>query len=214
MARAALAGVLMCVLALTGCAAIASMSDLNAELRSAGYEVSGMHQNSMNGHDVLSIEATMADAVPTDSDADRIAEIVWTKYPPVIDELVVTINGQQFMDASADELTERFGERTVSQPAGRGGNGVPVTAVIVVAVVALLLAGLVVLVWWRGKRNPPPVPRPTYPGMYPQPYQPLPYQPQPYQPQSPYQPQPPSQPLPPPTETQPPTDSEPPPPPS
>jgi hypothetical protein len=168
MSRAVLVGMLMCVLALAGCTALAQLTTLQSELASAGYSGTDINHNTTNGYSTLSIEATMPASTPTDEDADRIAEIVWTTYPVELDELVVVINGQVLMTASAGELTDRFGVRPVSSREDGGGSGVVI--IVVTLVVAVLLAGLVVLVWWRGRRPPPPVAPPGNPPM-PNPYQ-------------------------------------------
>lgn len=172
MSRAALAGVLVCLLTLAGCGALAKLTELQSDLDAAGYSATNINHNSVNGHDTLTIVATMPDGVPTDEDADKIAEIVWTTYPAEFDELAIMINGNALMDASADDLAARFGERPANLGAESGGSssGPNVLLIVVVVVVALLIAGLVVLVWWRGRRPPPPVAPPAYP----YPYQPPP----------------------------------------
>lgn len=169
MSRAVLAGMLMCLLALVGCAALADLAELQSDLEAAGYS-SNINHNTTNGHSVLSVSATMPNDVPSDEDADRIAEIVWTRFPGDIDELVVVINGNALLDATADDLTARFGERPDSVPAQGDGGGANVTVIVVALVAGLLVAGLVFLVWWRGRRPPPPAAPPGYPQM-PQPYQ-------------------------------------------
>jgi hypothetical protein len=169
MPRAVLAGMLICVLALAGCTALAHLTALQSELATAGYSATAVNHHTINGRSTVGIEASMPTGTPSDEDADRIAEIVWTTYPVEIDELMIAINGQILMTASADELTERFGTRPVSPRDDGGGSSVMI--IVVTLVVAVLLAGLVVLVWWRGRRPPPPVaPPPGYPQV-PNPYQ-------------------------------------------
>jgi hypothetical protein len=168
MSRAVLAGLLMCVLALVGCTAIAQLTELQAELDAAGYLNPDINHNTTNGRSTLTIEALLPNGVPTDSNATEIAEIVWTRYPADFDELVVSINGEVFVDASAADLTDQFGAR----PAGErtASNETDVTAIVVVLVVAALFAGLMVLLWRRGRRPPPPLAPPAPPQM-PNPYQ-------------------------------------------
>lgn len=161
MSRAALAGMLICVLALVGCSSLVALSELQSDLQSAGYESQNINHNVMNGHSTLLINAAMPHGVPSEDDANQIAEIVWTTYPAEVDELVITINGQQLMDASAADLKERFGERPASLKAPDGG-GTNVLLIVVILVVAALFAGLVVLLWRRGRRPPPPVAPPSY----------------------------------------------------
>jgi hypothetical protein len=153
------------VLALASCAGLAKLGELQTDLSSAGYTATRINQNTTNGHDLLNIEVTTESAttIATDEDADRIAEIVWTKYPAEVDELVVIINGRPMMDASSDELAGRFGERPAGLTSGDGGDsGDPTMLIVIVVVAALLLAGLFVLIWWRGRRPPPQVAPPMY----------------------------------------------------
>lgn len=162
MSRAVSAGILVCVLALTGCSALAGLAQLQSDLSSAGYNATGINHNTTTSGSTLAVEVAMADAVPTDEDADRIAEVVWTSYPARFDELVIVINGKSFMDASADDLRDRFGERPASLGASSGGGGTNVVAIVVILAVAVLFAGLIVLLWRRGRRVPPPVAPPPY----------------------------------------------------
>jgi hypothetical protein len=166
MSRAVLAGLLMCVLALVGCAAVMQLTELQAELDAAGYGNTDINHNTTNGHDTLAVDALMPNDVPNDANATEIAEIVWTRYPGEFDELVISINGEVFVEASAAELADQLGERPVRENNG----GTNVTAIVVVVVVALVFAGLMVLLWWRGRRPPPPVAAPATPQM-PNPYQ-------------------------------------------
>ena len=161
MSRTVLAGMLMCVLALVGCSALAGLTELQSDLKSAGYEARSINHNVVNGHSTLSIDATMPTEVPTDEDGDRIAEIVWTTYPADFDELVIAINGRQFVDATPDDLTERFGERPANLRKQDSDSGNNVLIIVVVLVVAALFAGLVVFLWRRGLRTPPPVAPPS-----------------------------------------------------
>jgi len=160
-----LLGVLvLCAMALTGCAALADLGTLRTDLEDAGYDVPNINHNTMNGHSVLSLGVAAAEGDATEEDAGRIAEIVWTKYSGDFDELAITINGVPALTASADELTERFGER----PDGSGEQkkgGSRVVVVIVVLIVAAVLAAIFVMVWLRGRRPPPPAQYP--PSAYP-----------------------------------------------
>ena len=161
MSRAVLAGMLLCVLALAGCSMFAGLSELRSNLTSAGYETQNIEHNVVNGRNVLLINAVMPHGEPTDAEANEIAEIVWTKYPAEVDELMITINGQQFMDASAGDLTEQFGERPASLGTHDGG-GTNVLLIVVILVVAALFAGLMVLLWRHGRRVQPSVAPPSY----------------------------------------------------
>lgn len=152
------------VVALAGCTSLANLGDLRKDIEAAGYDVSGLSHNTTNGHAVLRVQATTEGA--GDGGAERIAEVVWTKYPAEVDELVVVLDGEQALDLSADELVEKFGERPAELgDAARTSSGPNVTVIVVSVVAALLLAGLVVLVWLRGRRPPPPMAPPgsTYP---------------------------------------------------
>jgi hypothetical protein len=154
MARAALARLLVCVLALTGCAALADLGQLRADLDSAGYDATSVNHDTTNGYSVLSIDVSTVDE-PTYADAERIAEIAWTTYPREIDRMEVSINGTFGFAESYDELLVHFGER----PEGMPGNDddSPLTLILVAVGVALVFAALMVLLWRRGRRSPPPV---------------------------------------------------------
>ena len=160
MARAALAGLLVCLLALTGCAALADLGQLRADLDSAGYNATSINHNSTNGVAVLSIDVSTVDE-PAPEDAERIAEIAWTTYPREIDRMEVSINGSVLLAESYDHLLVRFGERPDGLPAGDDGS--PLTVILIVVGVAVVFTALMVLLWHRGRRPPPPVaPPPGY----------------------------------------------------
>lgn len=74
MARAALAGLLVCLLALTGCAALADLGQLREDLDSAGYDATSVNHDTTNGTSVLSIDVSTVDE-PAYEDAERIAEV-------------------------------------------------------------------------------------------------------------------------------------------
>ncbi|MFC4856735.1 hypothetical protein [Actinophytocola glycyrrhizae] len=157
MARAALAGLLALLLALAGCAALADLGELRADLESAGYDATNINNNTTNGFTVLSIDVSMPDAVPTDEDAERVAEVVWRKYQDDFDQLLVTMNGAVRLDATPEDLTGLFGDRPGDVAAAdREDGSSATTTVIVVVVCAVVFAGLMVLVWLRGRRPPPP----------------------------------------------------------
>jgi hypothetical protein len=159
MVRAALAALLAGVLALAGCASLADLGKLRQELGDAGYTATSINHNTTNGNSVLAIEISMPDAVPTDEDAEKVAEVVWTKYDGGFDRLVVVMNGAVRMDATQDDLTGRFGDRPASADgsAEGGGGGSSALTVILILVGAAVFAGLMVLLWYRGRRPPPPV---------------------------------------------------------
>jgi len=168
-----LCATVVCLLALAGCASLADLGELQTTLEDAGYDVSNINHNTNNGHAVLSV-AAVSEEGSTQEDVDRIAELIWTKFPGEFDELAIVLNGAPALVASADELAEKFGER----PAGLadeaeedGGSNVVVVVVILVG--AAVLAGILVLVWRNGRRPPPrgPVPPPYPPGGYPYPPQ-------------------------------------------
>jgi hypothetical protein len=169
MSRTVLTGMLLCVFALVGCSALAGLSELQSDLKSAGYEARSINHNVVNGHSTLSIDAMMPTEVPTEEDGDRIAKIVWTTYPADFDELLIAINGRQLMDATPDDLTERFGERPANLGKHDSDSGNSVLVIVVVLVVAVLFAGLIVFLWRRGLRTPAPVLPPSYqqPPQYP-----------------------------------------------
>lgn len=164
MARVTLVGVFLLTLVLAGCSALTNLINLGDEIEDAGYRSVSCQSNSVNGYTVLDISAQSTGDEVTDEDGDRIAEVVWTKYDGTFDELRVTVNGEQVLAATEDELTDTLGERPSGVVTG-GSEGTDFTMVIVVTVVAaVLLTGLCVLVWWRGRKPPPPVaPPPGYP---------------------------------------------------
>ncbi|GAB1509753.1 hypothetical protein [Actinophytocola sp. KF-1] len=163
MARAALAALLACALALAGCASLADLGKLQQELDKAGYSATSINHNTTNGNSVLSIEVSMPDAVPTDEDAEQVAEIVWTKYQGDFDRLVVVMNGAPRLDVTPDDLASRFGERPAGAtgPAEDGGGGSNTLTIVLILVGAAVFAGLMVLLWHRGRRPPPPVAPPS-----------------------------------------------------
>jgi hypothetical protein len=179
MSRAVLVGLVAVLLALAGCSAIADLGELRQELRSAGYNATNLDYTSTNGVDVLTVGVAGADEDAGEEDAAGVAEIVWTRYPAEIDRLVVVVNGAVRLEATDDELTERFGERPAGVAAAREEGGSPLL-IILICVGAAVFAGLMVLVWWRGRRPPPPV-APPYPPQYPNQYPPQ------YPPQNPPQ---------------------------
>lgn len=160
MARAALAALLVCVLAMTGCTALANLGQLREDLDAAGYDATSVNHNTTNGNAVLSIGISMPDAVPSDDDANKVAEVVWTKFKGDFDRLVITMNGAVRLDATPDDLTSQFGERpagaTDSAPKKDGGSSA--LTVILILAGAVVFAGLMVLVWYRGRSKPPAAP--------------------------------------------------------
>jgi hypothetical protein len=165
MARAALAALLVCVLALAGCTALADLGQLREDLDAAGYNATSVNHNTTNGNAVLSIGISMPDAVPTDDDANKVAEIVWTKFKGDFDRLVIDMNGAVRVDATPDDLTSQFGERpeSLTEPSGKkDGGGSSALTVILILAGAVVFAGLMVLVWYRGRGKPPAPPQPNY----------------------------------------------------
>lgn len=163
MKRLALTGVFLLTLVLAGCSALTNLIELGDDIEDAGYRSVSCQSNTMNGYTVLEISARTTGDEATEEDGDRIAEVVWTKYDGTFDELLVTVNGATALDATPDELTDKFGERPSDVVSGVEGSD-PTMIIVVTVVVAALLAGLCVLVWWRGRKPPPPVaPPPGYP---------------------------------------------------
>lgn len=162
MSRVVLTGAFLFALVLAGCATLTNLVALGDDLGDAGYRNVSCNSNTLNGHTVLDVSATTSDE-STDDDADRIAEVVWTKYDGTFDELRITVNGEQALTATESELTDKFGERPSGVVTGTKEGSNFTTIVVVTSVGALLLAGLCVLVWWRGRKPPPPVaPPPGY----------------------------------------------------
>ena len=166
------AGLLVCLLAVAGCATLAALQDLSSEIQAAGYENVNINHQNTNGHSVLTIETTRNETLSS-KDADKIAEIAWTTYAADFDELQVVLNGELALTAGPDELAAQFGER----PAGLGeessSGGVNVTALVVILACAAVLAVILVLVWRRGNR-PPSAPNQPYPPQRQYPYNPPP----------------------------------------
>lgn len=180
---------LVCLLAIAGCSTLADLQKLGSEVESAGYDNVNVNHNITNGHSLLVIKATR-DGTISSADAEKVAEIAWTKYPGDFDELQVVLNGELKLTAGPDELKSRFGERPAELAESSSGG------VNIVAIVGILLCGAVVavilVVVWRRSNRPPPRPNQQYPQAYPPQYQ-QPYQQQ-YQPQFQPQFQPPAQP--------------------
>ena len=162
MARAALAALLACLLALAGCAALADLGKLQQDLDEAGYSAASINHNTTNGNSVLAIGITMPEAVPTEEDARKVAEVVWNDYPGDFDRLVIDMNGATRMDATPEDLRAEFGDRPaeLGEAAEEGGGSSALTIILILAGAAVF-AGLMVLLWYRGRRPPPPVAPPT-----------------------------------------------------
>lgn len=162
MARAVVVMSLLLV-ALAGCTA--SLADVNAlgrDLEAEGYDVAGVHHNTTNGHAVLAIQAVRPNEVPTEEDAEGIAEIAWQRFGGDIDELQVVVNAQPMLTATDEELTTRFGERPTevrAESESGGSKGVYIIAIVAVVVVG---AAVLLLSWLRGRRPPPPMAPPAY----------------------------------------------------
>ncbi|HEX6359222.1 hypothetical protein [Actinophytocola sp.] len=157
MSRAAAS--LICLLVLVSCSPLPDVEELRRELRQADYGPTSVEHRTTDGHGVLIIRVGTPDGVPTDVEVTEVAEIVLTTYKPPFDELVITIDDQRLMDATTDELTQRFGEHPTRT---RHFKGIDIPIFVATLVMAALLAGSVVLIWWHGRRRPSPVP-PPYP---------------------------------------------------
>jgi len=163
---ARVAALLICLLALAGCAALADLGQLREDLDAAGYDATSINHNTTNGNAVLSIGIAMPDAVPTDDDANKVAEIVWTKFKGDFDHLVIDMNGKVRVDATPDDLASQFGERpesTTSSASKKDGGSSALTVILILAG-AVVFAGLMVLIWYRGRSKPPPQPPNHQPG--------------------------------------------------
>lgn len=161
MARAALAALLVCMLALAGCTALADLGQLREDIGAAGYDATSVNHNTTNGNATLSIGISMPDAVPSDDDANKVAEVVWTKFKGDFDRLVITMNGAVRLDATPDDLTSQFGDRPedLTEPSSKkDGGGSSALTVILILAGAVVFAGLMVLVWYRGRSKPPAAP--------------------------------------------------------
>ena len=162
MARATLAGLLVCVLALAGCASLADLGQLREDLDAAGYDATSLNHNTTNGVAVMSVDVSMTEE-PTDADAERVAEIVWTKYPGEIDRLQIAMNGRLQLEMTDDDLRTMFGDRPEGKADEESGGSSALTVVLIL-VGAAVFAGLMVFLWYRGRKPPPPVaPPPAYP---------------------------------------------------
>ena len=157
------AALLVCVLALAGCTALADLGSLREDLDAAGYNATSINHNTTNGNAVLSIGISMPDAVPSDDDADKVAEVVWTKFKGDFDRLVIDMNGAVRVDATPDDLTAQFGERPegLTTPAAKKDKSSSALTVILILAGAVVFVGLMVLVWYRGRSKPPAPPQPN-----------------------------------------------------
>jgi hypothetical protein len=152
MARAALAGLLVCLLALTGCSALADLGQLREDLDSAGYDAAGIDHDTTNGYSVLTIEATTA-GEPTDSDAEEIGRVAWTTFPGEIDRMEIILNGWSGFSEDYDDLLVRYGERPEDLPGDDGDDSNSLTVILIAVGVAVVFTGLMVLLWRRGRRS-------------------------------------------------------------
>lgn len=117
---------------------------------------------------MVRVKVTTPDPRVAATDADRVAEIVWTEYPEKFSGLEITVNRGFSVTMTPEELAERFGDRPTDLAVEEERDSV--TVIVVTAVVALLLVGLMVLVWMRGRRRLPPT-EPPAAQQAPHPYQ-------------------------------------------
>jgi hypothetical protein len=144
------------LLALAGCAALADLNELSKDLNAEGYEIANVHHNTTNGHAVLRIDAVRPNEVATADHTAEIAELAWDRFAGDFDELWVTVNADEKLTATHDELTERFGERPAQvRPESESGGSKAVTIIVILAV-AVVGTVLLVLHARRGRRPPPP----------------------------------------------------------
>lgn len=149
------------LLALAGCtASLADLNDFGKDLEAEGYEVAGLHHNTTNGHSVLVVQAVRPNEVATEEDTGEIAALAWQRFTGDIDELTVTVNADEELTLSNDELTARFGQRpdqVLPEPASGGSK-----AVYIIVILAVALVGTLLLVLHARRRPPPPPGPPTY----------------------------------------------------
>ena len=148
-----MAGLVVVLATLAGCASLADVAALSGDLQDAGYRSTSVNHDTMNGYSTLSIAATLPEGTPTEADGDEVSELVWTTYDGEFDQLRVALNGQLVVNKTAEELRSQFGAR----PDGLGdlgsGGGANVVMIVVVLVIAVVFAGLMVLLWHRGRRR-------------------------------------------------------------
>ncbi len=147
---------------LAGCSSLAKLNELGTALEAEGYQVTSLNHNSSPAGSVLSVQLVAPGEAATEDDAAGVAEVVWTEFDGDFDRLEVIINARPLLTATADELTERFGER----PAGLAedkGDGMNVTALVILLAIAAAFVALMIWIWHRGRRPPPPV---APPGQY------------------------------------------------
>jgi hypothetical protein len=143
--------------AVAGCSALSTVLHTQDALNDAGYK--SAHVSSTFSGDVSTVKASVTvDSVPTVSDADNVAHVVWKSFHERFDHLHVTVHGsgpsaeQQY---TFDQLQSMFGarnpawNRTTVRSAYRA---VGVEIVIGLVVLALLVVLIVVLAT-RGRRR-------------------------------------------------------------
>ena len=132
--------VLLCA-TLVGCAAIADLAGLQTRIQDAGYTNVSLYHRSNNGTDIVEITAS-------GSSPDKIAEIVWDTYPEHVDQVAITLNGNQEVYSEA-QLRDAFGDRAVTEKPDDDTDVMKsiVTWLIVgVVVFLLLIVGVIILV--------------------------------------------------------------------
>lgn len=151
---------------LAGCGAVSSLLDTDNGLRNAGFQSVSVKPS---GND-LNASVTVS-AIPTRSDVEEVASVVWRDFHERFDNLNVTVHGQGqtlHQTLSFDQVQQLFGARnpawnrhTLESDTARLGLlvliGLGAAAAVVVAIVLIVARR-------NRRRGPPPWPPGPYPG--------------------------------------------------
>ena len=157
----ALIGVL--ALVLSGCGPIGATLDTQTALRNAGYQSVSVTFSVGNADEVKT--SVTVNAVPSDSNANDVARIVWQKFHERFSLLAVTVHGSGpalTRDYSYSELVSLFGPRNPAYDRTSLSSATARLGVIIIVVLVVLVAAVVfviVMVTRRRRRRPP-----TWPG--------------------------------------------------
>jgi hypothetical protein len=143
--------------AVAGCSALSTLLHTQNALTNAGYK--SAHVSSSFSGDVSTVKASVTvDSVPTTSDANDVAKVVWQSFHERFDYLEVTVHGSGStvqQEYTFEQLQTAFGARNPAwnrTTVRSAYHAVGVEIVIGLVVLALLVVLIVVLVT-RGRRR-------------------------------------------------------------
>jgi hypothetical protein len=156
MAKAAITVMLLVVLTSAGCSTTTNLVEVSNDIQNAGYAFASLHIDTSDDDTVVAVDATTATgSAVTQSDANKIAEIVWRKYNGSFSRLRIAINGKPAANMTEDDLNEKFGDRPDGLPTTADFNTRVGLVILGASGAGLILAGFVYFVRWRSPKPPP-----------------------------------------------------------